>query len=169
VREQLEQRLRDLQAAVATAATAKPPEVAPVASGPVVEPPPGLAAPLAAQVQKLSAADPAIRFEAVDELLRSKDALVLPFLLPVTKDADAYVRRLCVDGLRDWKRPEVVDALLVALGDLDENVRDTAWVSLKEVTGQRFPFETTASREARARAILKWQEWWDKSRATFGA
>lgn len=168
-REQFERRLREVQAAVAALGSKVAAEPAPAPPAAEPPPPPGLAPALAEHVKKLTAADAAIRFEAVDELLRAKDAAVLPFLLPATRDADAYVRRLCVDGLRDWKRPEVVEALLLALTDNDENVRDTAWVSLKEVTGQRFPFETTGSKDVRARAIQKWQDWWDKSKATFGA
>ena len=119
-------------------------------------------------MKKLSATDPAVRFEAVDELLRSKNALVLPPLLPLARDPDSFVRRLTVEGLRDFKRPEVVEALLVALVDSDDNVRDTAWRSLKEVTGQKFPFETNATKDARARAVQRWQEWWEKNKATFG-
>jgi hypothetical protein len=129
----------------------------------------GLAPHLAEQVENLQQKDPAIRFEAVDELLRSKDNAIVPFLLPMANDPDAFVRRLTVEGLRDFRVPEVVDVLLVGLGDSDENVRDTAWRSLREVTGQRLPFEATASKDARARAQQKWQEWWEANRRSFGS
>lgn len=124
---------------------------------------------LAEAVKKLSAAEAAVRFEAVDELLRSKDQSVLPQLLPLAKDADSFVRRLTVEGLASFKRPEAVEALLVALGDAVAPVRETAWRSLKELTGQKIPFEPDGSKDARARAVQKWQEWWEKNRATFGA
>ena len=141
---------------------------------PAPEPPPGSAEPalpgaLGEQVKRLASTDPAIRFEAVDELLRSKEPAVLPHLLPLARDPDAFVRRLTIEGLRDFKRPEVVEALLVGLGDGDENVRDTAWRSLREVTGQKLPFEATASKDARARAQQRWQEWWEKNKVAFGS
>lgn len=170
---QRQQRLADgLQAAqsapVTPAPVATPAPSAGDTGGEVV---PAVALPeaLAAQVKKLKSTDPAVRFEAADELLRSKNPLVLPHLLPMASDADAFVRRLAVDGLRDWKHAEVVEALLAALADADENVRDSAWGSLKHVTGQKIAFETTASKDARARAIQRWRDWWEKNKAGFGS
>jgi len=130
--------------------------------------PPGLSPELAHHVAKLKDDDAATRFEAVDELLRSREPLVLEHLLPMTKDVDTFVRRLTVEGLKDFHKPAVVDALIVALADPEEIVRDTAWRSLKDLTGQKLPFEAAGSREARARAQQKWQEWWDKNRDSFG-
>lgn len=148
------------------AAAPKPAEETP---GPATPAAPALPAALAEAAKKLTSTDPAVRFEAADTLLRSKDAQVLPLVTPLARDADSFVRSLVVEGLRAWKRPEVVDALLPALGDTDVNVRDIAWRSLKEVTGQKLPFETNAGKDVRARAIQKWQEWWDKNKATFGS
>lgn len=140
------------------------PESAPAdASAPTLPPA------LLEQVKKLTAGEPATRFEGVDELLRSKDPLVLPSLLPMVKDADAFVRRLTVEGIGQWKRAEVVEALLTALADTDEYVRETAWRSLKEVTSQKIAFEATGTKDARARGVQRWQEWWDKNKATFGS
>lgn len=128
-----------------------------------------LPAALAETAKKLASPDPAVRFEAVDELLHSKNPLVLPHLLPLARDADSFVRRLTVEGLRDFKRPEAVDALLGALADGDERVRDYAWRSLVEMTGQKIAFEAGGSKDARARAVTRWQEWWEKNKATFGS
>ena len=122
---------------------------------------------LAASVAKLSATDPAARFEAVDVLIEGKDPRVLPHLLPLAKDADAFVRRLTVEGLRGFRAVEVVDALIASLGDDDENVCDTAWRSLRDLTGQKLPFDPTANKRARANAAAKWQQWWAKARDGF--
>lgn len=148
-----------------TAEAAVPPEAEQPAA-----PTDGLSPEIAHQVARLGDADDGARFEAVVELLRSKDERVLPHLLPMTKDADMFVRRLAVEGIKDFKTAEVVDALLVALADPEVIVRDSAWRSLKDLTGQSLPFEAAAtSRDVRARAQQKWQEWWDKNRATFGS
>jgi hypothetical protein len=171
LRRQLQRQAAELAELRSVPAGAAP---APVEPAPAEVPEGGAAEPalpgaLGEQVKRLQSTDPAIRFEAVDELLRSKEAAVLPHLLPLARDPDSFVRRLTIEGLRDWKRPEVVETLLVGMGDADENVRDTAWRSLREVTGQKFPFEATASKDARARAQQRWQEWWDKNKVAFGS
>jgi hypothetical protein len=166
LRRQLQQQAVSLGELLAQPRRAEP---APASAEPM--PPmavPGLSPELALQVQRLKDPDAATRFEAVDELLRSKLPEVLEHLLPMTKDADTFVRRLCVEGLKDFVKPAAVEALIASLGDAEEIVRDTAWRSLKELTGQKIPFEPGAGRDARARAQQKWQEWWDKNRDSFG-
>lgn len=143
-----------------------PPPAEPV---PATSSPAGMAPALAHHVQRLADPDPATRFEAVDELLRSREPSVREHLLPLAKDPDTFVRRLVVEGLREFRHASAVEALLTALGDPEEIVRDTAWRSLKELTGQKLPFEATASRDARGRAQARWQEWWDKNKASFGS
>ena len=124
---------------------------------------------LAENVRKLAAADPAVRFEAVDMLAESKDLRVLPYLLPLAKDPDAFVRRLTVEGLREFSKAEAVDTLIEALRDQDENVCDTAWRSLRDLTNQKLRFDASASLDARRRAAKAWQDWWSKARAGFGS
>ena len=77
--------------------------------------------------------------------------------------------RLTVEVLRDFRHADAVDALLAALADDDENVRDTAWRSLRDLTGQKLAFDATASKDARGKAAAKWQEWCGTARATFGS
>jgi hypothetical protein len=154
--------VRTLAAAPAAAPVEPPAAVG--AAAPANDLPPDLAE----QVRRLGDADPAVRFEAVDILVQSRNAAVLPHLLPLARDADGFVRRLTVEGLRDFPKAQSVDVLLEALADEDENVRDTAWRSLRDVTGQKLAFEAAASKEARARAVQRWREWWDKAKADFG-
>ncbi len=163
--------LATLRDAAANPAPAPAPAVLPAPEQPVDASTPANTLPpaLAAQVAKLKSAEASVRFVAVDELFRSKNVDVLVHLLPMAKDADPFVRRLTIDGLRDHKRADVVEALLAGLADADENVRDTAWGSLKILTGQKLPFEATGSKDVRARAVQRWQEWWDKNKATFGS
>jgi ElaB/YqjD/DUF883 family membrane-anchored ribosome-binding protein len=148
-------------------AIAPTPEPAAPAANPSA-PSPGLPAAFAEPMRKLTGADPAVRFEGVDELQRTKDAAAVPLLLPLLRDPDPFVRRLVAEGFAAHKRADVVEALLGALGDADEYVRDTAWRSLKDVTGQKLPFESAGTKDARARAVGRWQEWWDKNKAGFG-
>ena len=123
---------------------------------------------LASLAQKLKDEDAGTRFEALDKLLASKNAQVVPFVLPLTKDADTFVRRLAVEGLKDHKLVAVVDALLVALLDPVPLIADTAWRSLKDLTGQKLPFDSAAKREDRAKAQQAWQDWWTKHKDQFG-
>lgn len=171
LREQIQRQgaaIGDLRAIASAAPKSEPaPAAPPPEAAPAVDP--GLPAELAAQVARLQDADAAVRFEAVDQLLVSKNIAVLPHLVPMTKDSDGFVRRLAVEGLRDFKHPDAVDALIEALADADVNVADTAWGSLKKLTSQKIPFEANApSKEARVRAQQRWREWWDKNKSTFG-
>lgn len=124
---------------------------------------------LAAEVAKLASADPAVRFGAVDMLSESGDERVLQYLAPLVADKDGYVRRLTVEVLAKFRKPEAVDALLTALEDADELVRDTAWQSLCDLTGQKFVFRANDSDTARKRSVERWREWWQRERATFGS
>lgn len=152
---------------VVPAAPAAAPAPEPTPPPDAVAPPAGLPAALVEPARKLAAPDPAVRFEGVDELQRSKDAAAVPLLLPLLRDADPFVRRLVAEGFAAHKRADVVEALLGALGDADEYVRDTAWRSLKDVTGQKLPFESAGTKDARARAVARWQDWWEKAKAGF--
>jgi HEAT repeat protein len=130
---------------------------------------PELPATLATQVKRLGDGDAAVRFEAVDHLLVSKNLAVLPYLVPMTRDVDGFVRRLAVEGLRDFKHGDSIAALLDALGDSDSTVAETAWSSLKRLTGQKIAFDANApSKDARARAQQRWRDWWEKNKDTFG-
>jgi HEAT repeat protein len=125
---------------------------------------------LAAQVRRLAATDAAVRFEALAALIDSKNPAVGKHVLPMTKDADAFVRSLAVEGLRDFRQADAVEALLGALSDKEPQVANTAWKSLQKLTGQTFPFDAnTPNREVRQRALQRWLDWWEKNKATFGS
>lgn len=129
----------------------------------------GLPPELAHEVAKLDDPDAGTRFEAVDDLLRSNNPAVLEHLLPMAQDADIFVRRLTVEGLRQFRAPAAVEVLLVSLADPEEIVRDTAWRSLKELTGQNIPFEATGNESARSRSQQRWQDWWERNKDGFGS
>ncbi|MBX3462497.1 MAG: HEAT repeat domain-containing protein [Planctomycetes bacterium] len=155
----------------ASAAPAAAPEAPAAVPMPAAVPPDAsLPKGLVDHLGRLQSADPAVRFEAVDELARSRNPQVLPHLLPLAEDVDPFVRRVTMDGLAGFRDPTAVEALLTGLGDTDENVRDTAWRSLRELTGQKLPFDASnPSKDVRSRAQQRWREWWDKNKATFAS
>ena len=63
-------------------------------------------------------------------------------------------------------KPLFVIAGLNVLENIDLAL--TVGRQLKDVTGQKLPFESAGTKDARARAVARWQEWWDKSKAGFG-
>lgn len=128
----------------------------------------GLPSELAHQVARLADADPAVRFDAVDALVRSKDPQAGTAVLPLARDGDLFVRRLAVEGLRYFRSVPVLDALVRALADPEELVRETAWRSLQELTGQKLPFDAAGSRENRTRAQKAWADWAEANKANFG-
>jgi HEAT repeats len=127
----------------------------------------GLPPNLAHQVARLKDRDAGNRFEAVDQLIQSKDPRVREHLLPMLKDEDLFVRRLTAEGLSNFKDATAVDALIVALADPEGIVRHTAYTSLKKLTGQKIPFDPEGSGSARNAAQRKWKDWWSKARSTF--
>jgi hypothetical protein len=147
-------------------ATVAPSEPLPVVSATPASTEPELPAELRHHVLALADEDPGTRFSAVDKLVRSKSPLVLSALIPMAKDDNTFIRRLTVDGLRGFRRPESVDALLVALSDPESLVRITAHASLRDLTGQKIDFDDSNA-SSRGASMRRWQEWWEKNRATF--
>lgn len=142
-----------------------PATASPVGGGDEIRMP--IAGPLDVHVKRLTDPDPGTRFVAVDELLRSGDTTVVKHLLPMVEDEDAFVRRLTVEGLKDYRSAEVVDALLTAMRDVEEIVRSTAYDSLKALTGESLPFDPAGNRDSRNAAMRRWAKWWDDHRASF--
>jgi hypothetical protein len=127
----------------------------------------GLPPAIAHNVARLADADDGTRFEAVDELLATKDARVFEYIVPLAKDPDPFVRRLVLEGLGEYHSAISVDTLLTALADPEGIVRHTAYGSLKQVTGQTLPFDPDASADQRAVLQRKWLQWWEKNKKTF--
>lgn len=129
--------------------------------------PPALPAALEKFIAQLSDADDGARFEAVDELLQSRDERVYPHVLPLASDPDPFVRRLVFEGLKDFRDPRSVDALILALEDPESLVRYTAHASLRGLTEQSMPFDPDAAAAKRASMVRRWQDWWKGQRAGF--
>ena len=154
------------------------PSSPPVAANPTAEPVLATLAPASAtvepdlppelkhQVIALGDEDPGTRFASVDKLLRSRDLRVLSALLPMAKDANTFVRRLTVEGLRDFRRADSIETLLISLADPEPIVRLTAHASLRAITSQRIEFDDSSA-GTRSSGQRRWQDWWDKNRSSF--
>lgn len=168
--DELRQQVARLSAGLAEVRSAAPVPAAPAAPAPAAVADTGaLPEALAARVRRLGDADAAVRFEALAALIDSKNPEVCKHVLPLARDPDAFVRSLAVEGLRDFHKAEAVEALLAALNDKEPQVATTAWKSLQKLSGQTFPFDPNVpNREVRQRAVQRWLDWWEKSKATFG-
>ncbi|MGA0059948.1 MAG: HEAT repeat domain-containing protein [Planctomycetota bacterium] len=127
----------------------------------------GLPPEIAHHVARLTDADDGVRFEAVDQLLQSKDARIYPLLVPLAKDPDLFVRRFVLEGLAEHRSAASVEALLTALADPEEVVRHTAYLGLQRLTGQTIVFDPGASADQRSAAQRRWRQWWDKNRDSY--
>lgn len=140
---------------------AKPGETTPA------EPPerktPTLSEALAKRVKQLASTDASVRWAAVDELLRSGDQYVVPHLLPMLEDPDAFVRRLCATGLGNLGAESACGALVTALEDEQPIVRQAAYRSLVKLSGQNFVFDAQASKAKRRVQVKKWKDWLKKA------
>lgn len=127
----------------------------------------GLPPEIAHHAARLTDADDGVRFEAVDQLLQTKDERVYPLLVPLAKDPDLFVRRFVLEGLAEHRSAASVEALLTALADPEEVVRHTAYLGLQRLTGQTIVFDPGASADQRSAAQRRWRQWWDKNREGF--
>jgi HEAT repeat protein len=75
-------------------------------------------------------------------------------------DADASVRRAAALSLGVCGGRGAVPGLLAALNDPDFATAQGACVALSNITGMVFPFDATASAEARAAQVKVWRDWW---------
>ena len=108
------------------------------------------AAPWGRLLPDLSHANPGIRLEAIYALGETKDAGVIPYLIPMLKDEDLFVRMATARILQDLDARAAVPSLIDALEDPQSAVREAAMVALRTITSRDFRFEPLAT-EAEAR------------------
>jgi len=75
-------------------------------------------------------------------------------------DASVDVRRQAAMALAWCGGRKAVGPLLDALDDDDWVTRQSAYVSLTNLTGMEFPFDGTASPDGRAAQAERWRDWW---------
>ena len=121
-------------------------------------------APYASQVDKHLAR---LRSDSVSERAGGAEALgflrayeAQDALLGLPDDRSAVVRREAALALAWCGDRKGVTPLLEMLEDDDWTVRQTAHVSLTNLTGMEFPFDALASAPARAAQARTWRDWW---------
>lgn len=117
-------------------------------------------APLIADLQSPKAAT---RWEAVDQIGQMKDPEAVPYLLPLLKDVDVFVRMATARVLGDLKVTTAVPALIDALEDTEAAVREAALGALRSLTGKDLRFDPMASESERSKKVKAWREWWKKA------
>lgn len=103
------------------------------------------------------------RWMAVDAIGHSGDPEAVPYLVPMLKDADVFVRMAAARVLGDMKATAAVPALIDALEDADTPVRDAAWTAFSSIAGTHLQFDAGANEAERARRIKAIREWWKKA------
>jgi len=116
---------------------------------------------LGRKVDQLGNDDPGVRWSAVDELVRSGNKKVIPYILPALKDKDPFVRRLVAEGLASLGEESTCGPLIDALEDVEAIVREAAYKSLVKLSSKKLPFDPEAKADARKAAAQKWRQWWD--------
>ena len=115
--------------------------------------------PLLSDLQSTKAA---ARWEAVDQIGQMKDPEAVPYLLPLLKDVDVFVRMATARVLGDLKSTSAVPALIDALEDSEAAVREAALGALRALTGKDLRFDPMASEAERSKKVKAWREWWKK-------
>jgi hypothetical protein len=113
-------------------------------------------------VPNLADANPSTRWEAVDELGRSKDPAVIPHIAPLLRDSDLFVRMCAARVLADLGTLQAVPQLIDALEDSEPTVRESAWNALRTLTGKDFKFDPQGNEADRQKKVKSWREWWKK-------
>lgn len=105
----------------------------------------------------------------MDRIARRRDPTLLPYLLPMLDDSDAFVQFRAIGAMRELNAKGSVGRLVKLLRDNDGLVREEAQDTLVQLTGNPMHFDgigggTPADREKGAKA---WEEWFEKNKARF--
>ena len=108
----------------------------------------------------LASPDPSISSAAAEKLgyLRAYNAA--DSLAAITTNDSVEVRREACLSLAWCGNRSQIPILIRALEDSDWSVRQAAWVSLTNLSGMEFGFDSHAPPETRAPQCELWREWW---------
>ena len=115
-----------------------------------------------AYVENLSSPSADTRWTAVNALGESHDEAVIPHLIKMLDDHDIFVRVATARIFGDLGSMLAVEALIDALDDDTQSVREVVVDSLRRITAQNFRFDPGAREADRVRRIKAWRDWWNK-------
>ena len=107
-----------------------------------------------------------VKGRAVFALGQMKDERAQDKLLECLKSDLTAVRRSAALASARAKDAKVIEPLIAALGDPEDEVSKSAAKSLKVLTGQDALYEANQDR-SRNEAQRAWKEWWGKNKETF--
>jgi hypothetical protein len=99
------------------------------------------------------------RWTAVTSLGDTGDSRVVPYLLPMLKDEDVFVRMATARVLGELDDLGAATALIEALGDTQAAVREAAVVSLRLLSGKDFRFDPLGKEADRSKVQAAWRKW----------
>jgi hypothetical protein len=116
-----------------------------------------------ALIEDLKSPNETTRWTAVDELGKSNDPAIAPFVVPMLKDANVFVRMGAARVLGNVQAKAAIGPLIDALEDADSPVRDAAITALKTITGKGdLKFDALSPEAERAKRVKAWREWFKK-------
>ncbi|MBL8860286.1 MAG: HEAT repeat domain-containing protein [Planctomycetes bacterium] len=142
----------------------RPAVIVPVAAEPAVEKPGEPA--WHARIADLKHDSNSVRWEAVTGLGATKDLATVPYLTPMLKDLDVFVRMATARVLGEMLAKSAVSNLIDALEDSETAVREAAFIALRTITGKDLKFDPQAIDAERAKRVKAWREWWKKESET---
>lgn len=116
-------------------------------------------------LQSPSTAD---RWQGLIALGETADPACVPYVSPLLRDKDVFIRMAAARVLGDLGAPASVEPLIEALGDAELPVRESAADALRRVTKLRLDFDAQASEPERSKRVRQLREWWAKERAKQG-
>jgi hypothetical protein len=121
------------------------------------------------QLGDLSSKDASTRWSAVDRLAKKHDPRLVPYLLPMLEDSDAFVQFRVISTLRDLNARGAVARLIKLLRDGDAIVREEALDALVALTGNPLRPEgiTNGTPAEREKGVKAWEEWFEKNKDRF--
>lgn len=103
-----------------------------------------------------------VRWEAVTALGATKDLATVPYIVPMLKDLDVFVRMAAARVLGEMGAKSAVPNLIDALEDEQTAVREAAFIALRTITGKDLKFDPQAVDAERTKRVKAWREWWKK-------
>jgi HEAT repeat protein len=158
--------LADLEKQRTTTSLTREPEPVPEVAAPrAAAPAPEAGAPGGALFEKwvgdLASPDSGTRWQAVQSLGGTRQASVVPHLVPMLKDSDIFVRMATCRHLGDLGSVQAIPALIDTLEDEEASVREAALVALRGLSGQSIPFDPLARDGDRSKRVKAWRDWWE--------